>query len=478
MTAQASLMWFRQDLRLRDNPALTAAANSGPILPVYILDDTNSAPWQLGAASRWWLHQSLKALNAQLNDRLMVLRGDPRQLIPALAAEYNIEKIFWNRCYEPWRSQRDSELKQALKDAGLSVSSSNASLLIEPWLNLKDDGTPYKVFTPFYKKALSKGINLDSVLSAEPNPEFIQAELAANRLDALELMPAVEWHSGFAEVFTPGEAGAEQQLARFLEHGMSNYQQGRDFPALESVSRLSPHIHFGEIAPHRIYKDSLEFGRLKGVESESEHFGRELVWREFSYSLLHYFPSLTENNMNRDFDHFPWQKDESLLRCWQTGQTGYPLVDAGMRELWQTGYMHNRVRMIVGSFLVKNLLQDWREGARWFWDCLLDADLANNTASWQWVAGCGADAAPYFRIFNPISQSEKFKAAPYIRRFVPELAQLDDKHIHEPSAAPALILAAAGVKLGENYPKPVVGLKASREKALEAYQQLKARNQA
>ena len=209
MTAQASLMWFRQDLRLRDNPALTAAANSGPILPVYILDDTNSAPWQLGAASRWWLHQSLKALNAQLNDRLMVLRGDPRQLIPALAAEYNIEKIFWNRCYEPWRSQRDSELKQALKDAGLSVSSSNASLLIEPWLNLKDDGTPYKVFTPFYKKALSKGINLDSVLSAEPIPEFIQAELAANRLDALELMPAVEWHSGFAEVFTPGEAGAE-----------------------------------------------------------------------------------------------------------------------------------------------------------------------------------------------------------------------------------------------------------------------------
>ena len=291
-------------------------------------------------------------------------------------------------------------------------------------------------------------------------------------------MPAVEWHSSFAEVFTPGEAGAEQQLARFLEHGMSNYQQGRDFPALESVSRLSPHIHFGEIAPHRIYKDSLEFGRLKGVESESEHFGRELVWREFSYSLLHYFPSLTENNMNRNFDHFPWQKDESLLRCWQTGQTGYPLVDAGMRELWQTGYMHNRVRMIVGSFLVKNLLQDWREGARWFWDCLLDADLANNTASWQWVAGCGADAAPYFRIFNPISQSEKFKAAPYIRRFVPELAQLDDKHIHEPSAAPVLIPAAAGVKLGENYPKPVVGLKASREKALEAYQQLKARNQA
>lgn len=478
MTAQPSLMWFRQDLRIRDNPALSAAANSGPVLPVYILDDTNSAPWQIGAASRWWLQQSLSALNAQLTDRLMILRGDPRKLIPSLAADYGIKKIFWNRCYEPWRSKRDSELKQTLKNSGLIVTSSNASLLIEPWLNLKDDGTPYKVFTPFYKKAMSNGINLEPILSAEPTPEFISAKLAGNRLDALDLLPATDWHSDFAEVFTPGEAGAEQQLARFLEHGISNYKQGRDFPALESVSRLSPHIHFGEIAPHRIYKESLELGKLRGVESESEHFGRELIWREFSYSLLHYFPSLTKRNMNRSFDDFPWHTDESLLRAWQTGQTGYPLVDAGMRELWQTGYMHNRVRMIVGSFLVKNLLQDWREGARWFWDCLLDADLANNTSSWQWVAGCGADAAPYFRIFNPISQSDKFKAAPYIRRFVPELGQLDDKHIHEPAAAPDLILAAAGVRLGDNYPEPIVKLKASREKALEAYQQLKARNQA
>ena len=478
MTAQPSLMWFRQDLRIRDNPALSAAANSGPVLPVYILDDTNSAPWQIGAASRWWLQQSLSALNAQLTDRLMILRGDPRKLIPSLAADYGIKKIFWNRCYEPWRSKRDRELKQTLKNSGLIVTSSNASLLIEPWLNLKDDGTPYKVFTPFYKKAMSNGINLEPILSAEPTPEFISAKLAGNRLDALDLLPATDWHSDFAEVFTPGEAGAEQQLARFLEHGISNYKQGRDFPALESVSRLSPHIHFGEIAPHRIYKESLELGKLRGVESESEHFGRELIWREFSYSLLHYFPSLTKRNMNRSFDDFPWHTDESLLRAWQTGQTGYPLVDAGMRELWQTGYMHNRVRMIVGSFLVKNLLQDWREGARWFWDCLLDADLANNTSSWQWVAGCGADAAPYFRIFNPISQSDKFKAAPYIRRFVPELGQLDDKHIHEPAAAPDLILAAAGVRLGDNYPEPIVKLKASREKALEAYQQLKARNQA
>ena len=478
MTAQPSLMWFRQDLRLRDNPALTAAATSGPILPVYILDDTNSAPWQLGAASRWWLHHSLSALDKQLENRLMVLQGDPLEIIPALAAKFGIRKIFWNRCYEPWRSKRDIRLKRALKETGLSVTSSNASLLVEPWLNLKDDGTPYKVFTPFYRRAMSKGIDLASVLSAASNPKLIPADLPADKLDALGLLSEVNWHSSFFESFTPGEAGADKKLAHFLENGISNYKQGRDFPGLESVSRLSPHIHFGEIAPHRIYKESLELGELRGIESESDHFGRELIWREFSYSLLHYFPSLTESNMNRSFDGFPWQRDEPLLRAWQTGQTGYPLVDAGMRQLWQTGYMHNRVRMVVGSFLVKNLLQDWREGARWFWDCLLDADLANNTVSWQWVAGCGADAAPYFRIFNPISQSEKFKTARYIRQFVPELAQLDDKHIYEPDVAPESKLTAAGVKLDENYPKPIVGLKTSREKALGAYQQLKARNRA
>jgi len=475
MTTTPSLMWFRQDLRLNDNPALKQAAQAGRVLPVYILDDCNSAPWQMGAASRWWLHQSLETLDAELQNKLVVLKGDPQDLIPELVAKHNIKQVCWNRCYEPWRSARDTTIKQALRETGVEVTSCNGSLLVEPWTNLKDDGTPYRVFTPFYRKAMSRGIEIEKVLQPTPELNLIGEDTSDTKLDALELLPNIDWHSGFEEVFTPGEVGAHQQLANFLEHGISNYKQGRDYPALESVSRLSPHIHFGEIAPHRIFQESLEHGRLAGIETESEHFGRELVWREFSYTLLHHFPELTANNMNANFDHFPWRRDAQLLKAWQRGQTGYPLVDAGMRELWQTGYMHNRVRMIVGSFLVKNLLQDWREGARWFWDCLLDADLANNTCSWQWVAGCGADAAPYFRIFNPLTQSEKFKAAPYIRRFVPELAALDDRHIHEPAAAPPIVLKSAVVELGKNYPMPIVELKASRGKALEAYQELRSR---
>lgn len=473
MSKPTTLLWFRQDLRLQDNPALQAAARPGAVLPVYILDDSNSGDWAMGAASRWWLHNSLSRLSEQLNNRLIVLSGDPLKIIPQLMHAHGIEAAYWNRCYEPWRIKRDSKLKKLLEDSGKQVHSFNGSLLWEPWTRLKSDGEPYKVFTPFYKNAVAIGVELESILGVKPALRIADAEVHDTSIDRLKLMPDITWYEGFEAVFTPGESGAWEKMERFIEKGIYNYRQGRDYPAMENVSRISPHLHFGEIAPHRIWQLADVAGHRNGCEAQAEYFQRELAWREFSYSLLYHFPTLTKENMNPRFDDFPWLEDRELLRQWQRGMTGYPLVDAGMRELWTTGYMHNRVRMVVGSFLVKNLMQHWIHGARWFWDCLLDADLPNNTCSWQWVAGCGADAAPYFRVFNPITQSQKFGAEDYIRRHLPELAALPDKYIHEPYTAPESELAAAGIKLGVDYPAPIVDLRASRERALDAYKSLK-----
>jgi len=470
--SEPNLVWFRQDLRLEDNPALKAAANAGSVLPIYILDDENSGPWKMGAASRWWLHHSLHALNKSLKGKLWVMTGDPKQLIPRLVSEHGVKAVYWNRCYEPWRRQRDTEIKQALEADGTQVFSSKGSLLWEPWENLKSDGTPYRVFTPFYRSGISRTMDLSPLVGAPGEPKLLGCAQSDKKIDELGLLPSIPWYSAFGEHFTPGEAGAQTKLQSFLNQGITNYKAGRDFPAMENVSRLSPHLHFGEISPHRIWQESEVSAARHSKEEEGEHFQRELAWREFSYSLIYHFPELTDRNMNQRFDHFPWEHKEEFLKSWQNGLTGYPLVDAGMRELWQTGYMHNRVRMVVGSFLVKNLLQHWQEGMRWFWDCLLDADLANNTCSWQWVAGCGADAAPYFRVFNPVTQSAKFSTEPYIRRYVPELAKLSDKYIHQPNLAPQAVLDAAEVRLGENYPYPIVDLKESREQALAAYKSI------
>ncbi|MCG8413462.1 MAG: DNA photolyase family protein [Pseudomonadales bacterium] len=473
MTA-INIVWFRQDLRLKDNPALVAAAQNGLVLPIYILDDENSGNWKMGAASRWWLHQSLTELDKSLGHNLWILAGDPRQLLPELAQTHKAEAVYWNRCYEPWRTERDRKIKSTLEAAGTPAKSFNGSLLWEPWQNLKTDGTPYKVFTPFYRNGIAGGVDSHSVISEQAPLKLVDCQQTDDKLAKLDLMPSIPWYAGFTEHFNPGEVGAEDKLQRFIETGISNYKAGRDYPALNNVSRLSPHLHFGEISPHRIWNEAESAAQFDGAAVQAEHFQRELAWREFSYSLLYHFPTLTEDNLNPRFDEFPWHHDDELLQQWQRGETGYPLVDAGMRELWATGYMHNRVRMVVGSFLVKNLLQHWHTGAHWFWDCLLDADLPNNTCSWQWVAGCGADAAPYFRVFNPITQSQKFEAEAYIRRYVPELAKLPDKYIHEPSKAPGVELAAANVELGKNYPQPIVDLKASRERALSAYQTIKA----
>ena len=467
------IVWFRQDLRLRDNPALRAAHETGaPIIPVYILDDANSGEWKMGAASRWWLHQSLDALNQSLDGFMVFEAGDPQTILSDIIKETNADKIYWNRCYEPWRIERDKTIKDAFNNDNISAKSYNGALLFEPHQVLKEDGTPYRVFTPFYKKGC---------LGRAPTPEHPQSApkdlnlLGHKRrgLDELRLMPDIEWYKDMQKEWQPGEDGAQKRLKDFLENGLNGYKDGRNFPARENISRLSPHLHFGEMSPRDVWHNTRQAMIAEHCENDGEHFLSEMGWREFSNSLLYHFPDLPRKNLQKKFDPFPWHEDDIALKAWQNGQTGYPIVDAGMRELWQTGYMHNRVRMIVGSFLVKNLLLHWHHGEDWFWDTLVDADLANNSASWQWIAGCGADAAPYFRIFNPVTQGQKFDSTgEYVRRFVPELTKLPDKFLHNPWEAPSNVLEYAGVTLGKDYPKPIVNLKASRERALDAFKQL------
>jgi deoxyribodipyrimidine photo-lyase len=333
---------------------------------------------------------------------------------------------------------------------------------------LKADGTPYKVFTPFYRNACLDPVNAPREPLAQPaDLRFFECE-AGDKLTDLRLLPDSPWYEEMALLWQPGEAGAKKRLDRFLADGIGNYKEGRNRPDLKYVSRLSPHLHFGEISPNQAWYAAREHASKH--PEDVEHFHSELGWREFSYNLLNHFPELPNENLQRKFNRFPCRDDADALARWQRGETGIPVVDAGMRELWRTGYMHNRVRMIVGSFLVKNLLVDWRHGAAWFFDTLLDADLANNSASWQWVAGCGADAAPYFRIFNPVTQGKKFDPdGAYVRKYVAELKSLPDRFLHNPWDAPAEVLKEAGIRLGQDYPRPIVDLKESRQRALDAF---------
>jgi deoxyribodipyrimidine photo-lyase len=472
MPANTVIMWFRQDLRLSDNPALLNAIQQGRVLPVFILDEGND--WSIGGASRWWLHHSLLALNESLQGNLWILRGDAAELLPQLAREHSASYAFWNRCYEPSIIRRDSLIKEQLTADGITATSSNGSLIWEPWENLKQDGTPYKIFTPFYKYAIANNPPAAPSPAANANFDTVKCLQGKNRIDDLNLLPEINWYEQISSQWQPGELGARQRLQNFTENGLYDYRDGRDYPAKRSVSMLSPHLHFGEISPREAASVVKQAGDIDSNEEQAAHFIRELAWREFSYYTLYHFPHICQQNMKSQFDRFPWVKDQKSLCLWQQGQTGFPLVDAGMRELWQTGTMHNRVRMIVGSFLVKNLMIHWLEGARWFWDCLLDADLANNSCSWQWVAGSGADAAPYFRIFNPVTQSTKFDPeGSYIRKYVPELNGLSNKAIHDPSSAAASELEKAGVILGEHYPRAIVDLKESRVRALDAYKALR-----
>jgi deoxyribodipyrimidine photo-lyase len=449
---------------------LAAACEMGLVIPVYILEHAENQQLSPGGASRWWLHHALLSLDKSLHGKLNIYQGDPLVILTELAENNNAGAVLWNRCYEPESIERDGLIKSSLKDAGLNVQSFNGSLLWEPWQVLKKDDTPYKVFTPYYRRGcLSK--------SAPRRPLAQPANMRLHKLENnltiedLSLLPTIGWDKKMHEHWDISEEGAKDRLDEFFFNGIQDYREGRNFPNKKNVSRLSPYLHFGQISVNTAWYAANDAAALIDNESNLDTFLSELGWREFSYYLLYHFPALPTKNLQPRFDVFPWaQNTDADLRAWQKGETGYPLVDAGMRELWETGYMHNRVRMVVGSFMVKNLLIHWHHGEQWFWDCLVDADLASNSASWQWVAGCGADAAPFFRIFNPVTQSEKFdKQGDYIRRFVPELANMPAKYIHAPWLAPAEILAAAGVEIGTDYPAPIVDIKESRERALAAF---------
>lgn len=469
MTQPVSLHWFRQDLRLSDNLSLRHAVAQGTVLPIYILDDDAAAAWAMGGASRWWLHHSLTALNASLGGALAVYRGDARDILPGVAARMKVAHVSWNRCYEPWRMARDAEIKTRLSDAGIEATSFNGSLLWEPWEIRKKDGTPYKVFTPFYRKGCLVAPPPRGPVAPPAGASYAQDHESLTIAD-LDLLPSIRWDTPLAAHWDIGEKGAAARFQTFLQTGLKDYKDGRNFPNEPLVSRLSPHLHFGEISVNTLWHGARAVG---GDGPNVDTFWSELGWREFCHSQLYYNHDLPEQPLQRKFAPFPWAEDTGALGAWQRGQTGIPMVDAGLRELWQTGYMHNRVRMIVGSFLVKNLRLDWRHGQRWFWECLVDADLANNAAGWQWIAGCGADAAPYFRIFNPVTQGQKFDpTGAYIRRYVPEIAALPDRYLYAPWEAPHAVLRAAGLRLGETYPRPIVDLKHSREAALAAFKSL------
>ena len=474
----ATIVWFRQDLRLTDNPALASAACAGNVIPLYVLEDNGAtAP---GGASNWWRHHSLAALAADLGSRgsrLVLRRGDALDTLTALIAETGATAVHWNRCYEPGAIARDRAVKAALREQGIDANSHNASLLAEPWDVRTKTGGAFRVYTPFWRALKDRDIR-----APQPAPSVLPTPATwpqSDRLEAWDLAPhSPDWAAGFSAFWSPGEVGARARLAAFVENAAARYKDRRDFPADAATSRLSPHLHWGEISPNEVWhsvRSMLAAGQNPGVDSQIETYLKELVWREFSYHLLYYFPSLPTAPLNGRFDNFPWMSDEERLSSWQRGRTGYPIVDAGMRELWATGWMHNRVRMVTASFLVKHLLLPWQSGAAWFWDTLVDADLASNSASWQWVAGCGADAAPYFRVFNPVLQGEKFDPdGDYVRRWVPELAGLPARVIHAPWKAAAPVLADAGVELGQSYPKPIVDHSQARQRALDAFASIKA----
>lgn len=483
MTARPALLWFRDDLRLADNPALRAALDQGPLICLYILD-SSTARRPIGAAARWWLSRSLTALSAAIAARggeLLILRGDPAELVPRVVAETGTRFVAWNRRYEAEAIALDKALKMQLTTAGADVASFNANLLNEPWQVATKAGGPFKVFTPYWRAARDRGepaapLPAPAGLTRAALPPSLRAQ--ALTVADLALEPtAPDWAGGLRAAWSPGEDGARQRLTAFLDGALAGYRDGRDRPDRPSTSRLSPHLRFGEIGPRQIWhalQPALAEVRPPGSAADADKFLSELGWREFSYHLLFHNPDLATVNLNRRFDAMPWLTDEAALAAWQAGRTGYPIVDAGMRELWQTGWMHNRVRMIAASFLIKHLLTDWRAGEAWFWDTLVDADPANNPASWQWVAGCGADAAPYFRVFNPVTQGERFDPdGSYIRRFVPELAGLDAKIIHRPWEAPASALERAGIVLGRDYPRPIIALDSGRRRALDAFSTLK-----
>ncbi|WP_045836717.1 deoxyribodipyrimidine photo-lyase [Hyphomicrobium sp. 99] len=478
MSSAPVIVWFRNDFRLRDHSALSAAVASGaPVVPLYILDDETPGDWGLGGASRWWLAKSLDALGRDIADhggRLILRRGAILRELPRFVEETGATAIYFTRSYEPWAVALEGQLKLHFDEMGVAFKRYGGRLLREPEDVRTNANGAYQVFTPFWR-AFVKDLELHRASDAPDQIKSPQRLPKSDDLRDWELSPTKpDWSGGLGETWEPGEGGARVRLTKFKKH-LAAYKGDRDRLDREGTSRLSPHLAFGEISLAACWRAATDAAKGKGVLDQSiETFMKELAWREFSYSLLMQFPKLPEAPLRPEFAAFPWRDEPAQLKAWQRGKTGYPIVDAGMRELWVTGYMHNRARMITASFLVKHLLIPWTKGEAWFWDTLVDADLANNSASWQWVAGCGADAAPYFRIFNPILQGQKFDPnGDYVRKWVPELAKLPAKAIHAPWTLSAAELAQSGVVLGKSYPRPIIDHGHARGRALQAYEQIK-----
>lgn len=468
--SRTALVWLRNDLRVADNPALLAATRSAETVTALYIHETDTGLRPIGGAARWWLHQSLtrfqKAL-AGLGIKLIVREGLAGEVLRATLAEVGVDQVHWNRRYGPAEREIDSAIKAGLRDFGVEALSHIGNLLAEPWSIKTGQGKPYSVFTPFWKVLRNA-----PVAPPLPAPDAMGEAISAERADREYTEP--HWAGKLHAHWNIGEEAAGQRLADFLDEMVADYPEARDIPARDGTSRLSPHLRFGEITARQIWHAS----RLKAemqpeLAGAIDKFLSELAWRDFSYSQLYHREDIAQVPMQQKFGALTWRTAPGDVERWQRGQTGFPIIDAGMRELWETGYMHNRVRMLVASLLTKNLQVDWRLGEAWFWDCLVDADIANNAASWQWVAGSGLDAAPYFRIFNPVTQGEKFDAAgSYVRKWVPELSRLPDKWVQKPFAAPSAVLSDAGVALGKTYPLPLVDLGLSRQRALEAFARL------
>jgi deoxyribodipyrimidine photo-lyase len=476
----ATLVWFRLDLRLADNPALRAAVSRrGAVIPAFIWAPEEEGSWPPGAASRWWLHHSLARLDEALRERgsrLILRRGPALATLLCLAQETRATTILWNRRYEPALVARDALVKRSLEADDLATQSFNSALLFEPWTLKTVAGKPFQVFTPFWRACLA----MPEPAAPAGTPRKLPTPArwpASEPLASFDLLPKPDWAAGLRAAWQPGEASATRQLRSFVQKALLNYPSTHDLPTQWGTSRLSPHLHFGEIGPRQVWhavRAAVGPSDARKTRDAAEIYLRQLGWREFAHHLLVHFPHTTDQPLRGNFARFEWSHNRTPLQAWQNGRTGYPLADAGMRELWTTGWMHNRVRMVVASFLVKDLLLPWQDGARWFWDTLVDADLANNTLGWQWSAGCGADAAPFFRIFNPVMQSQKFDpAGEYIRRWVPELAGLPARWLHQPWRAPAEVLRAAGLTLGKTYPAPIVDHTQARRLALAAFRAIR-----
>ena len=479
MDSKVAVVWFNKALRLEDNPALYHAVDRHDVvIPVFIWAPDEEGVWPPGGAHRWWLYYALQALGKALQDkdsRLILRAGSSLETLRDVLKETGAGAVYWNKRYEPALRQRDLRIAKALRDDGVAFAAFEGAILHDPEGVKTKSGGPYHVFTPFWKKLQ----DVLEVTSPLPIPRLGQTKTlsawpASLGLDELGLLPAIDWAEGLRTTWTPGEQGARQQLRGFLDEALIDYATMRDRPDVDGTARLSPHLCHGELSPRQVWHAVKAWIQNAPMRDAAEAFLREIAWREFAYHLLYHYPETPTTPLRDTFKAFPWRDDDERLKQWQRGQTGYPIVDAGMRQLWHIGWMHNRVRMIVASFLTKDLLISWQEGARWFWDTLVDGDLANNTMGWQWSVGSGADAQPFFRIFNPVSQGERYDPeGGYVRRWVPELKDVPGRYLHKPWNAPADVLKEAGVVLGETYPAPLVNHRLARERALEAYQEVK-----